>query len=142
MLPGVYHCNLYGGPTTSQEDFLTPVMIGWKTAARRTRSSSDIRRARTARFSAKSRPAFPYPAQVVYSGSGDVNAATSFVRAEPKEPLNDQLILARIGSLQAGPSNVVRDEGRDHVLHHEVARRPGGRLRLGSGDERVGPPVS
>ena len=26
MLPGVYHCNLYGGPTTSQEDFLTPVM--------------------------------------------------------------------------------------------------------------------
>ena len=26
MLPGVYHCNLYGGPTTSQEDFLTPMM--------------------------------------------------------------------------------------------------------------------
>jgi feruloyl esterase len=26
MLPGVYHCNLYGGPTTSREDFLTPMM--------------------------------------------------------------------------------------------------------------------
>ena len=92
MLPGVYHCNLYGGPTTSQEDFLTPVIDWVEDGKAPDKVVVEYSASKDGRIPAKSRPAFPYPAQVVYGGSGDVNAATSFVRAEPKEPFNDQLV--------------------------------------------------
>lgn len=91
MLPGVYHCNLYGGPTTSQEDFLTPIMTWVEDGSAPDKVVVEYSASKDSKIPAKSRPAFPYPAQAVYSGSGDVNAAASFVRAEPKEPFNDQL---------------------------------------------------
>lgn len=91
MLPGVYHCNLYGGPTTSQEDFLTPIMDWVEDGKAPDKVIVDYTASKDGAIPAKSRPAFPYPAQAVYRGSGDVDAAASYVRADPKEHFSDRL---------------------------------------------------
>ena len=76
-------------PTTPQEDFLTPVMAWVEDDNAPEKVVVEYSASKDGKIPAKSRPAFPYPAEVVYSGSGNVNAASSFVRAEPKEPFND-----------------------------------------------------
>jgi len=91
MLPGVYHCNLYGGPTTSHEDFLTPVMSWVEDGTAPDTVVVDYSASKDGKIVPKSRAAYPYPAGIAYSGSGDVNAATSYVRAEPKQRFDDQL---------------------------------------------------
>ena len=91
MLPGVYHCNLYGGPTTSREDFLTPVMAWVEDGAAPDRVVVEYSASKDGKTPVKTRPAYPYPAEIAYSGSGDVNDAASYVRAEPKQRLDDQL---------------------------------------------------
>jgi feruloyl esterase len=91
MLPGVYHCNLYGGPTTSREDFLTPMMTWVEDGRAPDRIVVEYSGSKDGTISAKSRPAYPYPAEVAYSGSGDVNNAASYVRAEPQQRFDDQL---------------------------------------------------
>jgi Tannase and feruloyl esterase len=51
---------------------------------------------------AKSRPVYPYPAEAAYSGSGDPNAAASYVRAEPKQHFDDQLTWLGIDHYKPG----------------------------------------
>ena len=91
MLPGVYHCNLYGGPTTSQEDFLTPMMSWVEDGRTPDRVVVQYTASKDGQIPRKSRPAYPYPAGIAYSGSGDVNDAASYVRAEPKQRFDDEL---------------------------------------------------
>ena len=91
MLPGVYHCNLYGGPTTSQEDFLTPIMSWVEDGKTPDKVVVEYAASKDGKIPAKSRPVYPYPAEAAYSGSGDPNAAASYVRAGPKQHFDDQL---------------------------------------------------
>jgi hypothetical protein len=91
MLPGVYHCNLYGGPTTSQEDFLTPMMSWVEDSKAPDRIVVEYSASKDGKIPAKSRPAYPYPAEVAHAGGGDVNDAASYVRAEPKQRFDDEL---------------------------------------------------
>jgi hypothetical protein len=91
MLPGVYHCNLYGGPTTSREDFLTPMMSWVEDGKAPGRIVVEYSASKDSKIPSKSRPAYPYPVEVAYSGSGDVNDAASYVRAEPQRRFDDQL---------------------------------------------------
>jgi Tannase and feruloyl esterase len=91
MLPGVYHCNLYGGPTTSREDFLTPMMSWVEDGGAPGKVLIEYSASKDGKIAAKSRPAYPYPAEIAYSGSGDVNDAASYVYADPKQKYDDQL---------------------------------------------------
>ena len=90
MLPGVYHCNLYGGhdhvhrKTSSRRS-----CPGSRTARRRTRKSlSNMRRARTARSRPRAGHVYPLSRRrlAAYSGSGDPNADRFLcAEAEPKQ---------------------------------------------------------
>jgi Tannase and feruloyl esterase len=91
MLPGVYHCNLYGGPTASREDFLTPMMSWVEDGDAPGRVVVEYSASKDGKIAAKSRPAYPYPTEIAYSGSGDVNDAASYVRADPKQLYDDRL---------------------------------------------------
>ena len=42
----------------------------------------------------RTRPVAPYPATMAYSGSGDVNSASSYVAAEPTSDVDDALVWA------------------------------------------------
>lgn len=78
LLPGVYHCG--GGEGPSSVDFVTP-MLNWVEAGiapNAITASSDERSAVK-----RSRPLFPHPHVAKYSGTGDTNAASSYVQSEP-----------------------------------------------------------
>jgi len=102
LLPGVQHCGRGEGP--SAIDLLTP-MLNW--VERGQAPDSVVARAATERNdfgqpmaegpgkpagalaaslpkpSSRSRPVFPYPAVAKYSGSGNPDEASSYVRGEP-----------------------------------------------------------
>jgi hypothetical protein len=59
MLPGVYHGNLYGGPTAPQEDFLTPVITWVEDRNAPTKVVVKYSASKNGKVPAKSRPAFP-----------------------------------------------------------------------------------
>ena len=92
MIPGVYHCNLYGGPNFTQEDFLTPVMNWVEEGTAPGEVVVEFTKDMKSSQAVRSRPVFPYPAQVAYRGSGDVNAASSYERVDPKESFDDRLV--------------------------------------------------
>ncbi|MCG8708234.1 tannase/feruloyl esterase family alpha/beta hydrolase [Brenneria sp. 4F2] len=106
LLPGVYHCS--GGEGPSLVDFLTPMMnwveqgtapdgiTAWQASPRQHNSFGQPTSAagKPAKMPAKpqemrvetipahtaSRPVYPYPEYAVYSGSGEVDRASSYVR--------------------------------------------------------------
>ena len=79
LLPGVHHCS--GGEGPSRVDLLTP-MIEW--VERGVAPDAVIARAPQAPTTGeRSRPVYPYPSIARYGGTGDPNAASSYVRAAP-----------------------------------------------------------
>ena len=82
MLPGVYHCNLYGGPTTSQEDFLTPIMTWVEDGSAPDKVVVEYSASKDSKIPSKSRPVSPpIPPRQPIAGSGDPNAAALLVCA-------------------------------------------------------------
>jgi feruloyl esterase len=95
MFPGVYHCG--GGYGPNVFDLLTPIVnwvetgtapsyvvaaaVSGGTGAAGTGASSG-----TVQYT---RPVYPYPEEVKYSGSGNVNDAASYVGYTPATLLND-----------------------------------------------------
>ncbi|WP_250487481.1 tannase/feruloyl esterase family alpha/beta hydrolase [Caballeronia sp. GaOx3] len=99
MIPGVYHCN--SGPNVTNEDFLTPMMnwvengtVPGQVLVNFTASSTD-------KTVVKSRPVFPYPATVAYNG-GDVNAASSYIKADIPAGVSDTFQWLGLSSYKAG----------------------------------------
>jgi feruloyl esterase len=79
LLPGAYHCS--GGEGPSRVDLLTP-MIEW--VERGVAPDAVIASAPGAPAAGeRSRPVYPYPSLARYGGTGDPNAASSYVRAAP-----------------------------------------------------------
>jgi hypothetical protein len=91
MIPGVYHCNLYGGPNFTQEDFLTPMMNWVEDGTRPDKVIVEFTRNAESSEVIRSRPVFPYPSEVGYT-SGDSASASSYERSEPTQRMNDRLV--------------------------------------------------
>jgi feruloyl esterase len=76
VVPGMNHCS--GGPATDQFDTLTP-LVDW--VERGIAPDSIVATASNPGYfnvAARTRPLCPYPKQTRYSGSGDINLASSF----------------------------------------------------------------
>jgi feruloyl esterase len=101
MIPGVYHCNLYGGPNFTQEDFLTPMMNWVEDGARPDKIVVEFTKDAHSSDVIRSRPLFPYPAEVAYT-SGDPGSASSYERSEPAETFNDRLAWLGIDHYRPG----------------------------------------
>ena len=83
-VPGMNHCQ--GGPATEQFDMLT-ALVNWVEkgqapdqviATARTGFNPDVPANWASNGQARTRPLCPYPKQVRYKGSGDINDAASF----------------------------------------------------------------
>ncbi len=77
IVPGMNHCS--GGPATDRFDMLSP-LVNWVENGVPPDSVPAV--ASTPSYfnaAARSRPLCPYPKMTRYSGSGDVNAAASFI---------------------------------------------------------------
>jgi feruloyl esterase len=97
MFPGVYHCG--GGYGPNVFDLLTP-LIGWveqgkaPTAVTAALVSGGTGPVGTGRSTGKvelTRPVYPYPEEVKYSGSGSTLDASSYVGYLPKTLFNDDI---------------------------------------------------
>jgi hypothetical protein len=76
VVPGMNHCS--GGPATDQFDTLTP-LVDW--VEKGVAPDSIVATASNPGYfnvAARTRPLCPYPKQTRYSGSGDINVASSF----------------------------------------------------------------
>jgi hypothetical protein len=87
MLPGVGHCN--SGANTTAEDFLTPMQTWVEKGQAPDQVLMQFRASATDATVLKTRPVFPYPSTVKYV-SGDVNAASSYARADLPAGLTDR----------------------------------------------------
>jgi feruloyl esterase len=116
MIPGVYHCNLYGGPNFTQEDFLTPVMNWVENGAAPGEVVLEFTKDMNSSEVMQTRPVFP--AQVAYKGSGDLNAASSYERVDPKEAFDDRLVW--LGLDHYRPRQQMRCDMKDAKLSCET----------------------
>ena len=85
MLPGVYHCS--GGYIAYEHDMLGP-MVNW--VERDHAPDAIVGAAILEDGAVRQRPVWPYPTQARYRGTGDINAADSFVPVRPAEAPNDR----------------------------------------------------
>ena len=88
MIAGVYHCN--SGPNTTNEDFLTQMLNWVENGTAPGQVNVNFVTSSTDSTVLKSRPVFPYPSTVTYNG-GDVNAASSYSRADIPAGVSDTL---------------------------------------------------
>jgi len=84
MLPAVYHCA--GGYIAYQQDLLGH-LVNW--VERADAPFQIIASAVLDDGTVRERPIYPYPVRAAYKGSGDINAATSFVPDRPDKEPND-----------------------------------------------------
>jgi hypothetical protein len=88
LLPGVYHCT--GGPSPSNHDLLTPLLDWVENGTKPGRITMNFQASGVDTRTLRSRPAFPYPTIVQYSGNGDPNDAANFVAAPPTRQGTDR----------------------------------------------------
>jgi feruloyl esterase len=89
MIPGVGHCN--NGFNVTQHDMLSPLLDWAEKDVAPNKVTVDFLDPGKPGTILNSRPVYPYPSIVSYSGSGDINAASSWVRADLPTGLNDVL---------------------------------------------------
>lgn len=97
MLPGVNHCG--GGPNEATMDLLTP-MIDWVEkgdAPDEVTYSIKLDDGATA-----TRPVYPYPSMTTYDGTGEVNQASAWQRADLPAGLEDRLEWAGLENYRSG----------------------------------------
>ena len=97
MLPGVYHCS--GGYVAYEHDMLGP-MVNW--VERGKAPDAIVGAAVLDDGKIRTRPVYPYPTEAKYKGTGDINAADSFVPARPAREPNDHFDWVGAGMI-AGP---------------------------------------
>jgi len=97
MFPGVYHCG--GGYGPDVFDLLTP-LIGWVengqaptsvVAAAVTGGTGPAGTGASTGTVEYTRPVYPYPAEVKYSGSGNTDDASSYISFTPSHLFDDNI---------------------------------------------------
>jgi hypothetical protein len=99
MIAGVYHCN--SGPNTTTEDFLTQMLNWVENGTAPGQVNVNFVASSTDSTVLKSRPVFPYPSTVAYNG-GDVNAASSYIKADIPAGVSDTFQWLGLSSYTAG----------------------------------------
>lgn len=98
LLPGVYHCA--GGYIAYQHDMLG-AMVNW--VERGEAPYELIGSAILEDGTVRNRPVYPYPVQAKYKGTGDINAADSFVPVRPAAEPNDKFDWLGAGMIGGPP---------------------------------------
>jgi hypothetical protein len=89
MVPGMYHC---GGNAPQWQDFLTP-MIDWiESGIKPDIIVSSYLRSPLDPTVVKTRPNFPYPNIARYTGTGDIDVASSYVESAPDLTFDDNYV--------------------------------------------------
>lgn len=81
-LPGVYHCG--GGPQQARMDFLTPLMDWVEDGTAPDKVVVNFEQDEVATMT---RPAYPFPSQVEYDGTGDIKSEASWRKVDLPEGL-------------------------------------------------------
>jgi feruloyl esterase len=93
MIPGMYHCG--GGPAAATLDMLTPLTTWVESGTQPAQQIVSYHSGPDANTPVvRARPVAPYPATMVFSGSGDVNSPPSYVPLSPTSGVRDELIWA------------------------------------------------
>jgi Tannase and feruloyl esterase len=89
----MYHCG--GGPAAATLDMLTPLTAWVEDGHQPAQQVVSYHSGADASAPvSRARPVAPYPVTMVYSGSGDINSAASFVVGPPTNGVSDTLVWA------------------------------------------------
>ena len=91
MVPGMYHCG-GNGPQPVWQDFLTPVIDWVESNVKPDKIVSSYLASPSDPTVVKTRPNFPYPNVARYTGTGNINVASSYVESAPDVTIDDNYV--------------------------------------------------